>query len=163
LLSVTCSAYRFAAGEPGAAELATVSGVLAAHAGRKASLTSNCAETYAVWLGRFIELVPINSKSLTIKSRTPRQALPTRLSPVNCVSKVFLCPSSKGRCCLPRCACSSALPVAAVTDCSLAYFGSVITELQQQPLREAYLDRLNLKLRTAPNVPGRRLKKNVRR
>jgi hypothetical protein len=44
---------------------------------------------------------------------------------------------------------------------SLAYFQSVIAELQQQPMPEGYLDYLRLKLRRAEAAPSTGVQKNT--
>jgi hypothetical protein len=44
---------------------------------------------------------------------------------------------------------------------SLGYFQGVITELQQQPLPEGYLDYLRLKLRNASNTPPAEVQKST--
>jgi hypothetical protein len=44
---------------------------------------------------------------------------------------------------------------------SLGYFQPVITELQQQPLPEGYLDYLRLKLRNASNTPPAEVQKST--
>jgi hypothetical protein len=44
---------------------------------------------------------------------------------------------------------------------SLAYFLSVIAELQQQPLPDRYLDYLRLKLRNAANAPSSHVQRST--